>query len=324
MRLALLASIFAVGAAATLTGCSGSVHAPSPPSALGSADQPLASMILEQSGHYNEYTSELDQAQQVLIQRCMATHGLKYFVAPPGGLAQLSNGALEIPSYDMAVRQTDGYGLFKRALAPSSSPVGQQTGDRSTDPEDLYMQSLSPSDGNAYALVLFGPRDASGSLTVSIVGMGSITAPTKGCVAQAQKQIYGTIADAISVTVEAASLGKNLSDQVQADPEYGNAMAAWAACMQPSGFSYKSPRDAVVQLAKQFTDAGPTAALHQLEVRVATSDAECGTKVGLRDRVHLVIARLASQLPASIEGTALRDGQLQAQAVARAKSVLGQ
>lgn len=255
------ATLYVVLAALVLNGCA-TDGAPSGPGRGPSREPtPVESRLLA-------------RAEQVLISRCMAARGFRYEVTEP--IQKPADGTRSFPYGidDIAWARAHGYGGKAERLAAKAQKA---------DPNQRYLLRLSPSARTAARAALIGAT-AEG-LSVKVPNGMTITASTKGCIADAERTLYGDLPDWFRVKVITMNLRPLREVRVRQDRRYTRAVRQWAACMRTAGHPYKSPeesRQAVVRRREGLS----VAEADTTETALAVVEATCATGTPLARVSH--------------------------------------
>lgn len=274
-----------------------------------SEEVPISSGVRAAVLSLGSSNTDLQQAELRLQDRCLKAHG--YTV--PGLVSQTSgapsvnlSGALGLLTVEGA--RTVGYGTLIGQSSALSDPIG------------AFVQSLSQSQSDKFNVVYNGGDGAKEeSLRIGELVAG---ASTEGCVAEARKRIYGSISNFLRLTYlpgEIVSLGA----EVVNSPAAGEAMAAYATCMQEAGFDVDNLNQTRELAAERFGSRLVSAPPSQDEFSMAMTDAKCQVSTGLRDRLNEESLRRASAYIAEHEDELLALQELLTTARSNAKAALG-
>jgi hypothetical protein len=291
--------------AAVVVGLSGcSLHPGGPTTTSGAPVLTTSDVdLVTRSGGWAAAESLLTAADDALTRSCMERHGFAYPVAGPPASGDDDESAV----IDLAERRVSGYGLTR-------------SNDRAPDPVDTYVDSLAPAEQTRFQQALFGPADEVADL--EIMGGGRITAPLRGCVADARHALYGDDETWSRVTYLPMQINNQLAESVRTTPEYGAALDAWRRCMAVPGPAYPDPAAARLDLQKRLASEGATPELRRIEIATATRDGECAATTHLPLASLQARRRLALGLPDE-QRTALHEaGSLRDQAVTRGRAAV--
>src|SRR5215467_144772 len=221
--------------------------------------------------------AEVNNAYEVLVQRCMESQGFVYYLRT---LTAADFGGLGLPglpqaSTSLAAREVNGYGIYSRAVQDAANPGGAGGG---LSQEELYIRALSAATQPKYVMALSGPE--SRRISVTLPGGGTASVTTGGCQGREQRQIYGSATNYLLAVTGQSLLADQLYKAVTTDPALVAVVAKWSKCMAEHGFKYSSP---VILWNSLYTriHRRPTLALRNLEIRVAVTDYKCAMSVAL-------------------------------------------
>ncbi|MFJ8935024.1 hypothetical protein ACIRL0_04805 [Streptomyces sp. NPDC102365] len=211
----------------------------------------------------------LDRAEQVLISRCMKARGFRYEVTDVIGAS--GEGARSFPYAvdDVAWARAHGYGGREERLRAAAQQA---------DPNQRYFHRLSPSARVAARTALTGPSPV--GLSVKAPTGMTITASTKGCIADAERTLYADLDDWFRVKVITMNLRPVRETRVHKERRYTDAVRKWAACMRQAGRPYTSP-DESRQAAARYAENMPAAEADAAETALAVTEATCATSTPL-------------------------------------------
>ncbi|CAM5398253.1 hypothetical protein GCM10010230_62090 [Streptomyces narbonensis] len=277
----------------------------SPIAESGDTDTRLTDTRLTDTELTDTDRASLRHAEQVLVARCMRAEGFSYRAGPrPTPDESFTVGYL---LSDTAWARRNGYGsrIAARVLAA-----------RRTDPNQLYVDGLSPERRGAYRKALDGGAGAR-TLAVKVPGGGTIGRRLGGCEETAQKQLYGDPATWFRASRTATNLTRLYVSELGRDPEFTAAQAAWAACMRAAGHPYATPADARNALPANREDDRAFAA----EVRLATAEAECAGSSGFARAGRALERRYVDGLRGEYGDELDTYARLEREALTRARSL---
>ncbi|MFE2850299.1 hypothetical protein ACFXJO_04100 [Streptomyces lavendulae] len=252
------AALAAAVALAVLTGCGagGGPARPDPgpapgPRSTAAAPEPDAAA-----------SRLLARAEQVLISRCMAERGFAYAVTEPP--------APERRSFPYGVDDVE----WARANGYGGRAAREDERARAADPNQRWFHRLPARERAAARTALMGASPV-GLSARTPTGM-TLTASTQGCLAQAQRALYGDLAAWFRVKVVTMNLRPAQEERVRRDPRYAEAVGQWAACMRAAGRPYDSP-DASRSAAAALADGLPAERADAAETALAVTEATCAT-----------------------------------------------
>jgi hypothetical protein len=196
----------------------------------------------------------------------MANLGFRYWIVPFGDLPVMTfHDALAVPS--LAAARIHGY-----HPASARPPFNQ-------GPANAYYARLSPKRRAAWTAAITGqPGGARRIPAVQVrLPQGIVMGHSRlGCVAAAERQLYGNYQAWFAAENTDQSLRAILAQSVQHDKAYARATRHWSLCMTGRGYPAASPPQARSTFLRRVT-AQPTAR----EVAVATTAARCAEGTGL-------------------------------------------
>ncbi|MER6130709.1 hypothetical protein [Streptomyces sp. NPDC001815] len=298
MRKAVI-SLFLVSA--VVTGCGSAQHTPT---TMGSPS----------TGEFRQLTDaeqlRISDAQQVLMGACMRRQGFEFWEVERRSLAE--SRTLGYVLDDVAWARTYGYG--SRIDARDSAA-------RAANPNLAYRKGLSEQRRDAYDEALDEGVDAP-ETSVEIPGGGTLSRQMGGCVAEAEKQLYGDPQEWFRAEKTAGHLRSLYVPRVLADRRFAAAQTAWSRCMKRAGYAFEDPgdsRQAAVARSGRVADPKVFAA----ERKLAVADATCARDADLRsigeERESHYIAQLRDRYGEALDTYA----RLQGQALDRAKKIVG-
>ncbi|MFJ6793418.1 hypothetical protein [Streptomyces sp. NPDC091268] len=247
----LAAGVAALAAAVALAGCGASAapRAAGDAAGTGPAPEPSAAHI-----------RLLERAEQILISGCMRERGFPYAVT---GAPAADPAARSFPYAvdDVEWARAHGYGADAEKRSAEA---------READPNQQYFHRL-PAQRRAAARTALMGRSPVGLSAEAPTGM-TLTASTEGCIAQAQRTLYGDLAGWFRAKVVTMNLRPVQETWVREDRRYADAVGEWAACMRAAGRPYATPLDSR-QAAAGLPDAAATA--------LAVAEATCATGTSL-------------------------------------------
>ena len=257
-----------------------------------------------------------DRAEQILDKRCMNRKGFKYVLGPAERLSSVIANEPYVPGLGptrtealaVALRRRVGYHLYD-SYHPGPVP-----------PNDQYVRSLSPADQARYSRAMFGPQSA--RQTIREPGGGSLSFPTKGCVAEGQKQLYGSPLAAQEVLVFPGDWLAQLGTKTTSDPAVAAKGKPWSRCISAAtGIDFATPDQIVQRLKRDYATQGGTKAMHRREIAYAVADARCQFRIGLATVYATTLRRYADQLSGRTRDLLTRLLQVEHAATQQAKHV---
>ncbi|MCS5721855.1 hypothetical protein N1028_15910 [Herbiconiux sp. CPCC 203407] len=297
---------------ALLAGCAGE------PGAAPSSSSPPSPLEPYYSALYGSGSEEEQAAQNAAIQdavaACMKEEGFSYTPDPSLGSASFSTEDMEIPWGSEEFATTYGYGVSTGAFDEMSGSGEYE------DPNQDYIDSLSPGEQAAYGTALWGAPpealDSAGSTGSTDEPSVDVSADydwkQAGCMGAAQHE-FG---DTGSMDPEFASLVEEMGAiwmEAREIPAVIAAEKAWSDCLASAGFpGYEKKDDPVNDFNERFNElqeagspedsgsgsgsgsadddgAPDPVALDELkneEIATATADFACGESTGYTDTIE--------------------------------------
>lgn len=175
----------------------------------------------------------LDRAEHVLVRRCMARHDFKVWIA-----GKPWPRAPEFPYVvdDVGWASRHGYGSdIERRLEEL----------KKADPNQRYVVRLSPQRQKAYSRALHGEHPGSpANMTATVPTGGVVGASNRGCIAEAQREVYGDLAGWFRANTVTNNLAGTRAGLVTQDPQFLGTLRRWSRCMHAGGYPYANPGEA--------------------------------------------------------------------------------
>jgi hypothetical protein len=301
VRRTIAALVTATAVAVAVTGC-GSTQDAGPRAARAGAG--LASPLSDAEQW------RISDAQQRLIRECMSRKGFRYWEAERLSLEKSRTQGYV--SDDVAWARKHGYGSRIRA---------EQERARRANPNAAYRQSLPGERRKAYDEALDEGVQAP-VISAELPGGGTVRKRVGGCVAEAERQLYGDPETWFRAEKTAGSLQPFYVPQLMADKAFSAALAAWARCMERAGHPYKDPGAARQAALRQAQESGPAEAF-ETERKLAVADAGCAGETRLRsigtERETHYVNKLRGRYGEELDTHA----RLQREALTRAIGIVG-
>jgi hypothetical protein len=251
---------------ATVTGASSLARAHEEAPALGQPAAGRTDIVLNDtaldlvtdSGGEPQRRYAIELAETAVTQRCMSARGLRW----SGSVLRPAPGTDEDRALRMADRQRQGYGT---AAGDGSPP-----------------DAGGPDPGPA----LFGDLDDVGQIAVA--GLGTISYPRHGCLAQGYAAVYGDTATWARAAYLPQAVARTLGHAAHQDPRYLAALTHWRTCMATAGHRYADPDAVRVSVGRQQRSGKGLD--RKAEIALAVTDARCNHTAGLF-RTDLAVRR---------------------------------
>ncbi|MGW7729184.1 hypothetical protein [Streptomyces canus] len=201
-------------------------------------------------------------AEQRLIKQCLNRQGFTYWEAERPSLEE--SRTLGYVADDVAWARKHGYG---------SRIAAKEDRARLTNPNLVYRKGLSKERRKAYDDALDGGIDAP-EITAALPNGGTIRRQMGGCVAEAEKRLYGDPVVWFRANKIASNLQPLYVPQVMRDKKFVAALRVWSTCMERAGHPYKDPGEAR-QAAKERALRSTSDKTFAAERQLAVADATC-------------------------------------------------
>jgi hypothetical protein len=268
--------------------------------------------LVTSSGGTAAANAEVNNAFELLVQRCMRAKSLVYYPLILTAAQELNGiGLTGVPQspIGLAARQANGYGFYSRAVHG-----GANLGEGAASREQAYANSQS----HSYILALLGPENQ--RISWSLPGGDSGSSQTGGCRGAAERRVYGSVANRVVATVGLDDLTAQLQAAVSSDPASTAVIARWSACMARRGYKYATPEVLWNRLAGRI-DAAPTPALRNLEIKTSVADYECSVAVRLVPTIRALQVSHSRYMSKALIGELARINQILARALKVAKAL---
>ncbi|GGN45093.1 hypothetical protein GCM10011578_096700 [Streptomyces fuscichromogenes] len=249
-------------------------------------------------------TTLLYDAEQRLVQRCMAAQGFR--VWPVARHPVPDDRSFPYAVDDVAWARRHGYGSDIREAVERV---------RTTDPNRRYLAGLSARRRAAALTALDGPDREGPKVTLP---SGAVTGrSSRGCTSAAENRLYGDLDDWFRAENVTDDLTAVRVQRVLSDPAYRTAVPRWAACMHRRGHPYATP--AAGRAA--FTEAA-AAGTREEEKATAVAEARCATATGLSATAHRLDGHYGAVLRRQYHAVFEDRLRMEHEALPRARSLL--
>ncbi len=290
----------------------------SPPSADSSKVRLTGAEIavLTNAGATTFTTAQVSNAFDALVQRCMESRGFVYYGTQQTAAAFANANLPGVPQafISLASRQANGYGFYDQAVQSSSEPGSQSPG---VNAEEKYVDSLH---GARYANYITALSGHGQRLSVDLPGGGTVSVPSGGCRATAERRLYGSTAGYVQVTTGLSLLFDQLYNSVTSEPAFTAVTGKWSKCMAGNDFRYETPVDLWNTLDARI-DRHPTPALQKIEIKISVADYHCAQMVGLVATVQRLQNMDVKYMSRALAGDLAQVTQIDARALKIAKSL---
>ncbi|MFE5933836.1 hypothetical protein ACFQ69_00540 [Streptomyces sp. NPDC056470] len=247
----------------------------------------------------------LHDAEQRLLRDCMRRHGFTYQVFPLDEDPGIKAFAYVLDDADWARRHGYGAELRRKRAALVRN-----------DPNRAYFAGLS-AERRAEALVAANGPSPDGP-TVRLPGGGTVRRSDRGCVAEAQRLLYGDIGAWFRASARVDALEQIRRGRVLADPAYGERLGAWRPCMRRAGYAYATPAAA---RAAALSTVRPLPREH--EVSLALAEVRCAGESALARTARRLDDHHGRVLAHAYRTDVEARERLRAAALPRARRLLG-
>ncbi|AUH43155.1 hypothetical protein [Streptomyces sp. CMB-StM0423] len=228
-----------------------------------------------ESGRDRELTraeqARLDEAEQRLVQRCMARQDFPYWIFPRVSADTERAFSDDFVQDDVAWAREHGYGgRLKKAF------FAEKKRDRNL----AYRQSLSPGARERYTTALSGGPDTP-VRSVKLPGGGTVGTMLGGCEFTARKELYGDVDAFFRADKIATNLSGLYSPRLMRDRRYTAGVSAWSSCMKKAtGRAYATPAATRADAAERTGGLSGKRA-HAVEAGLAVAEATCSRQTSL-------------------------------------------
>jgi hypothetical protein len=288
-----------------------SAPGPAPAGGPGAVETPTPLVGLLQVAEDSQRV--LHEADERAVAACMKEQGFRYEPLPfkPATPARQPLG-------DVAAARSRGYGL--------AESKGETQGPRPE--EEQTTQGLTPAEKEAWRTALIGkavgPHDLNRPGQVKVqVGNVQMSYDSQSCVAKGHNAVFGDNAEWTRLRLAVTELSNKVYNDTMSDPALEPSIAKWRSCMQAKGYKYERPLAPSEALATQLHDGTiDRSAVKDLEIKIATADAECAQSEGVVDAVRSVMAAREQKEIEANQGLVLAFQEMQKASVERARANL--
>lgn len=188
------------------------------------------------------------RAQEEKVAECMRELGFEYTPVDYGDFAFF--GAAD--DLDPSSREwAETYGLGMSTFAFNQDSFEEGIEDEFVDPNQDYVEGLSPSAQDAYYEALYGPQTDFGEYDEEDGAVAIEAFGPQGCQGEAFEatssfagldQLYTQFGDQLD----------DLYERVEADPRMRDVSDRWVTCMGEAGYSYNAPDDMYDDISSQM------------------------------------------------------------------------
>lgn len=263
-------------------------------------DSPLGQYF----GAGEEFDEDAWAEQQMQVEEavaaCMAAEGFEYIPVDQSGGIVYSDDDMENQDTEEWVSQY-GYGINSYpGMDATEEPVPEE---EYVDPNGEYVESLSPSEQEAYYATLYGEPPAEEDLAED--GSYEYNWETAGCYGAAEHEINGDASMESEEFEPLMTAIQEFYENLENDPALADLNAEWASCMADAGQpGLDSPNDAIDQVIEESNalwedgtepDQAALDAAKESEITIALADFHCQNDIDYQDRMLAVQFELEEQ-----------------------------
>ncbi|MFJ4781498.1 hypothetical protein [Streptomyces sp. NPDC088762] len=205
----------------------------------------------------------LDQAQDVLVDRCMQRYGFRYGLRRQADPAARKDNERRYGISDAAQAERTGYEnpAAKATQRPPQPPLGAN--------EQLVLHGLEVDPSKP---VPMSQEEAEGS-DVATTAVGGQKVPAGGCLRESALKLYNPSKDTVDQMVP-QNIGFEAFGRSREDSRVRTATRAWSACMAKHGYTMSTPLDPPPGI-NETNIGGPQA------IAIAKQDVDCKKQTNL-------------------------------------------
>ncbi len=250
----------------------------------------------------------LHEAEERRVRACMRQRGMRYVEVPTGPGTEPANPyGLLTPE----VARQDGYGMVSSALSGAATT------------DDVYARAtrdLSVRERARWLAAVEGTKE--GRRRLRLPDGATLTYPTDGCVAEAQRQLYGATWRQTSARVQ--GLVNLVLAGVESSSRYVAAERDWSACMRATGRPYDSLRAPAKDIQDSLNASSGTRKdllrIGAHEQALAVEDARCQRRIRFAERVRTVQRAVEADLTPTYQKDLASYARMRAAALRNARS----
>ncbi|WP_053852120.1 hypothetical protein [Streptomyces sp. NRRL B-24085] len=246
----------------------------------------------------------LHLAEQLLIKKCMEKRGYRYWVEDrpaPGGASRFPY-VVDDPAW--AARHGYGTDLYR-----------ERQREALRDPNQRYFRSMPADRAPELVGALNGPQ-AQG-LSARLPNGIKVTHSDRGCVAEAERELYKDLPAWFRATRVTDSLAGMRVNMVLTDKRYLTAVKPWARCMKAKGHPYPTPAEARAAATRPDQEWP-----HAREVRLASAEAACAGSGDLSAVAKSLDTAYRAELRRRYPGPTADLDRLRREALPRARAIV--
>ncbi|MEU5780925.1 hypothetical protein [Micromonospora lupini] len=241
----------------------------------------------------------LARAESLLTRDCMTRAGFQMWLGTPPPADELLSFPYVVDDVEWARRH--GFG---------SDLVATVDARRRADPNQRYVNGLPPERREAFLSALNGARPE--GLEARLPSGGVMRRSAEGCTSDAQRRLYGDLAEWYRSSKVVADLTYLRQRRVLADPAWTAALQPWARCLRQQGYTADTPE----RLRESVSTRGRAD-----EIAAAVAEARCAQN-GLAATTRALDARHGDELTAAYHQDVATRNRLEHGAIVRARAVV--
>ncbi|HEV7935881.1 MAG TPA: hypothetical protein VGP70_26650 [Actinomadura sp.] len=199
-------------------------------------------------------------ATEELLWRCMAKKGFRYVKRPAP--KRDVNPTMSDPDYGLSPAEAQRHGYRTAALL-----------NQSESQPDPY-KNQTPAERQRWGQAFFGP-DSAPQIRVKLPVGSEVETSSQGCLAEAQKQVFGSIERMLKSENFAGNLPAQARQRANADPRLKKLNGRWSACVTKQGHAGLTDPVAARSKAAELYRNGE----REAEIKLAVADAKCEQQI---------------------------------------------
>ncbi|MFH8477010.1 hypothetical protein [Streptomyces sp. NPDC018000] len=240
----------------------------------------------------------------------MAKQGFDYFYDPITIEAARS-------ADDERTRELHGDDVDRARRKGFGTTSPEQEPGRAERRQAAYLDTLTSAQHSSWGRALYGDRGQR-KFTVEVPGVGTMEAPTSGCIAHARAELYGDYEKWVRADTFVNSRFLPVNKVVKQQPRYVQATQRWSACMRTKGYHFADPGEA----AQSAATTSHTVPGSRTAIQVAVGSAECDQKTGRSKAQRELFEQYTLQWVKDHQSLAADFRKINREALARARTLL--
>lgn len=245
------------------------------------------------------------RAEQLLVERCMRSHGFQYFVSSAGPM----------PGPNVMTIDSSGNGA-----SPTYDIVRDERA-RRRSVETAYVASLGADDQAAYASALGGSTSTQGSITLPSGTV--ISYQTGGCVGSARAALFEDVDAAIRSSMVPQDVDRSFEASMFEGSRFESALSEWRRCMYDEGWKVADPSAILDSIDTAISRGMALRVAGAKETAIANADFKCDQRSRLRATMHALVIGFLADEPPLVVSELMAAERSKAEAAVRAMSLLG-